>query len=168
MAFLEMSVHLHAVHFNPLAKALLHLFSTVCICANIFVVSIITFVSVWGSGKALRGKDGSMSVVVEGMKKESRLIFYTFGIGLLSLLVAVACSTWLLMQREVALLATVMLLATCYALISNAIRIFKKFELQSSEVVRFNDFLRALPKAEENIDEEEFDEDNDDPSRAIV
>ena len=70
MAFLEMSVHLHALHFNPLTKGLLHLFSTMCICANIFVVSIITFVSVWGSGKALRGKDGSMSMVVEGMNKE--------------------------------------------------------------------------------------------------
>ena len=70
MAFLEMSVHLHGVHFNPLAKGLLHLFSTICISANIFVVSIITFVSVWGSGKALRGKDGSMSMVVEGMNKE--------------------------------------------------------------------------------------------------
>ena len=81
MAFLEMSVHLHALHFNPLAKGLLHLFSTICICANIFVVSIITFVSVWGSGKALRGKDGSMSMVVEGMNKERWLIFYTFGVG---------------------------------------------------------------------------------------
>ena len=81
MAFLEMSVHLHALHFNPLAKGLLHLFSTLCICANIFVVSIITFVSVWGSGKALRGKDGSMSMVVEGMNKERWLIFYTFGVG---------------------------------------------------------------------------------------
>jgi len=72
MAFLEMSVHLHALHFNPLAKGLLHLFSTICISANIFVVSLITFVSVWGSGKALRGKDGSMSMVVEGMNKEVR------------------------------------------------------------------------------------------------
>ena len=107
MAFLEMSVHLHGVHFNPLAKGLLHLFSTLCVCANIFVVSIITFVSVWGSGKALRGRDGSMGMVVEGMNKERWLIFYTFGVGLLSLLIAVACSTWLLMQREVALLATV-------------------------------------------------------------
>eukprot|EP00966_Prymnesium_polylepis_P146889 3392576-Prymnesium_polylepis.1 len=131
---------------------MLHLFSTVCVCANIFVVSIITFVSVWGSGKALRGKDGSsepshratprrtkcflwprilsiacrtsasaVGMVVEGMNKERWLIFYTFGIGLLSLLIAVACSTWLLMQREIALIATVMLLATCYALVSNAI-----------------------------------------------
>lgn len=124
-AFLEMSVHLHGLHFNPVAKGLLHLFSTVCICANIFVVSIITFVSVWGSGKALRGKDGSMSMVVEGMNKERWLIFKSFGVGLLSLLIAVACSTWLLMTREVALLATVLLLATCYALVSHALRIFK-------------------------------------------
>lgn len=170
MAFLEMSVHLHALHFNPLAKGLLHLFSTVCICANIFAVSVITFVSVWGSGKALRGKDGSMSMVVEGMNKERWLIFWTFGIGLLSLLCAVACSTWLLMQREVALLATMLLLATCYALISNAIRIFKKFELQAGEVVRFGDFLRALPKAAEAPDEE-FDEeemDDMDAKQAIV
>ena len=80
MAFLEMSVHLHGLHFNPIAKGLLHLFSTICVCSNIFVVSIITFVSVWGSGKALRGKDGSMSKVVEGMNKERWLIFYTFGV----------------------------------------------------------------------------------------
>mmetsp|Transcript_12926 Transcript_12926/g.30797 ORF Transcript_12926/g.30797 Transcript_12926/m.30797 type:complete len:215 (-) Transcript_12926:94-738(-) len=167
MAFLEMSVHLHALHFNPLAKALLHLFSTVCVCANIFVVSIITFVSVWGSGRALRGRDGSMSMVVEGMNKERWLIFYTFGIGLLSLLIAVACSTWLLMQREVALLATMMLLATCYALVSNAIRIFKKFELQAGEVVRFNDFLKTLPKAEEEQDEMDEEEMAIDPKQAI-
>ena len=42
------------------------MFSTISICANIFVVSLITFVSVWGSGKALRGRDGSMGKVVEG------------------------------------------------------------------------------------------------------
>lgn len=52
MAFLEMSVHLHGFHFNPVGKAFLHLFSTICICANVFVVSLVTFVSVWGSGKA--------------------------------------------------------------------------------------------------------------------
>ena len=60
----------------------------------------------------------------------------TFGVGLLSLLCAVACSTWLLMQREVALIATMLLLGTCYALITNAMRIFKKFELREGEVVR--------------------------------
>ena len=70
MAFLEMSVHLHGEHHNYVAKAALHLFSTICICANVFTVSVITFVSVWGSGKALRGKDGSMDKAVEGMHAE--------------------------------------------------------------------------------------------------
>jgi len=169
MAFLEMSVHLHGLHFNPLAKGLLHLFATICICCNIFVVSIITFVSVWGSGKALRGKDGSMSKVVEGMNKERWLIFNTFGVGLIAQLISVACSTWLLMQREVALVSTVFLLATCYALISNAIRIFKKFELQAGEIVRFGDFLRALPKSEE-VDEDDYDEEElaPDPKQAVM
>jgi hypothetical protein len=162
-AFLEMSVHLHALHFNPLAKGLLHLFSTICISANVFVVSVITFVSVWGSGKALRGRDGSMSVVVEGMNKERNLIFWTFGVGLVSLLFAVAASTWLLMQREVALISTMILLSTCYALLKNALRIFKKFELRQGEVVRFSDMLRSLPKAQEAsddvFDEEELGDD---------
>ena len=169
MAFLEMSVHLHGLHFNPLAKGLLHLFATICICCNIFVVSIITFVSVWGSGKALRGKDGSMSKVVEGMNKERWLIFNTFGVGLIAQLISVACSTWLLMQREVALVSTVFLLATCYALISNAIRIFKKFELQAGEIVRFGDFLKALPKSEE-VDEDDYDEEElaPDPKQAVM
>ena len=49
-----------------------------------------------------------------------------------------------------ALLATILLLATCYALVSNAVRIFKKFELREGEVVRFNDMLKALPKAMED------------------
>lgn len=71
------------------------------------------------------------------------------------------------MQREIALLATIMLLTTCYALVSNAIRIFKKFELQAGEVVRFNDFLKTLPKAEE-YDDFEDDEMLDDPKRPIV
>ena len=169
MAFLEMSVHLHGLHFNPLAKGLLHIFSVICIACNIFVVSIITFVSVWGSGKALRGRDGSMSKVIQGMNKERWLIFYTFGVGLISQLISVACSTWLLMQREVALVSTVLLLATCYALVSNAFRIFKKFELQAGEVVRFGDFLRALPKSEE-ADEDDYDEEEmpPDPRQAVV
>ena len=56
MAFLEMSVHLHGEHHNYVAKAALHLFSTICICANVFTVSVITFVSVYSSGKALRAR----------------------------------------------------------------------------------------------------------------
>ncbi len=51
-------------------KACLHLFVTVSICANLMCTASTTFVSVWGSGKALRGKDGSMDKAVEGMHAE--------------------------------------------------------------------------------------------------
>merc|ERR1711924_134823 len=103
------------------------------------------------------------------MNKERWLIFRAFGVGLLSLLIAVACSTWLLMQWEVAVLASAMLLATCGALVSSAFRIFKKFELQAGELVRFDDFLKALPKAVENDVFDDYDEENmpDSSSRVL-
>ena len=41
-------------------QACLHLFVTISICANLMCTASTTFVSVWGSGKALRGRDGSM------------------------------------------------------------------------------------------------------------
>ena len=66
MAFLDMSVHLQNPEFHPIPRGLLHMFSTISICSNMFVVTLFTFVSVWGSGKALRGRDGSMGKLVEG------------------------------------------------------------------------------------------------------
>ena len=73
---------------------------------------------------------------------------------------------------QVAALATMVLCGTCYALVSTAMRIFKKFELLEGEVVSFSDFLRALPKADEQADED-FDEEElqyraKDPQKAIV
>jgi hypothetical protein len=120
MAFLEMSVHLQNPEFHPIPRGLLHVFSTISISANVFVVSLITFVSVWGSGKALRGRDGSMGKVVEGMNTERWLIFRCFGVGLLSLLLGVACSTWLLMNPIVAGGCTAIILFTAWQLVSNA------------------------------------------------
>ena len=71
-----------------------------------------------------------MGQVVEGMNRERWLIFRCFGVGLICLLQAVACSTWLLMHPYVAGAATCLLFFTCYALVSNAMRIFTKFELK--------------------------------------
>jgi len=60
-------------------KACLHLFVTISICANLMCTASTTFVSVWGSGKALRGKDGSMFEAVDGMNDERAFIFTCFG-----------------------------------------------------------------------------------------
>ena len=64
-----------------------------------------------------------------------------------------------------------MLLGTCYSLITNAMRIFSKFELKQGEVVRFNDFLKALPKAEEAGEDGEDGDEEDallDPKASVV
>jgi hypothetical protein len=52
-------------------------------------VATITFVSVFGSQLALRGRDGSMEVAVEGMQDERHEIFVCFGVGLIFLLISV-------------------------------------------------------------------------------
>ncbi len=48
------------------AKAILHFSAIISICANISCVSLSTITTIWGSGMALRGKDGSMDEAVEG------------------------------------------------------------------------------------------------------
>lgn len=52
---------------NVFAVHFLHISAIVSICANITCVSFSTIVSIWGSGKALRGRDGSMDEAVDGM-----------------------------------------------------------------------------------------------------
>ena len=46
----------HALTGHADSQACLHLFVTISICANLMCTASTTFVSVWGSGKALRGK----------------------------------------------------------------------------------------------------------------
>ena len=83
-------------------KACLHLFVTVSICSNLLCTATTTFVSVWGSGKALRGKDGSMDQAVDGMHAERAFIFSCFGVGLITTLLALMSAAWILMTFEVA------------------------------------------------------------------
>eukprot|EP00908_Phaeocystis_cordata_P019999 Transcript_31632.p1 GENE.Transcript_31632~~Transcript_31632.p1 ORF type:complete len:331 (+),score=32.74 Transcript_31632:102-1094(+) len=87
-------------------KACLHLFVTISICANLMCTASTTFVSVWGSGKALRGKDGSMNQAVDGMNDERAFIFTCFGVGLITTLLALMSAAWILMTLEVAFVAT--------------------------------------------------------------
>ena len=86
---------------KPTAKTMLHTFVTISICANLVCVATVTFVSVWGSGKALRGKDGSMDIAVDGMNAERTLIFAAFAIGTLACLGCLFSAAWVLMETEV-------------------------------------------------------------------
>ena len=57
------------------AVCFLHLLSVLSIAANITCVSLSTMTTIWGSSKALRGKDGSMDEAVDGISKERSLMF---------------------------------------------------------------------------------------------
>ena len=89
-------------------KAFLHIFVVTSVCANLLCTACTTFVSVWGSGKALRGKDGSMDQAVDGMHDERTFIFSCFGVGLISTLLALMSAAWILMTLEVAAVATLL------------------------------------------------------------
>ena len=69
---IEITIPDNANHF---AKSMLHLYAVISICANLFCVILATMVSVWGSGVALRGRDGSMGRAVDSMNEERVYIF---------------------------------------------------------------------------------------------
>lgn len=125
-------------------KACLHLFVTISICANLMCTASTTFVSVWGSGKALRGKDGSMDTAVEGMSQERSFIFTCFGVGLITTLLALMSASWILMTAEVACVATVGISWCIYVIVRQACRIHDKFRLTGKkDTVSFDDIMNS-------------------------
>jgi len=124
-------------------KACLHLFVTTSICANLMCTASTTFVSVWGSGKALRGKDGSMDMAVDGMHAERTFIFSCFGVGLITTLLALMSAAWILMTLEVAFVATLGISWCIFVIVRQARRIHSKFGLSHEESVSFADIMQS-------------------------
>lgn len=129
---------------NFYAKFLLHCCAIFTICSNIVCVSLSTIVSVWGSGKALRGKDGSMDEAVDGMNDERELIFRAFDMGLAGNLMTVVCASYIIMDIEMAIVATLVIGFTAYFIMSNVKRIRKKFHLD--ECVHLKDLTANYSK----------------------
>ena len=127
----------------PRSQACLHLFVTISICANLMCTASTTFVSVWGSGKALRGKDGSMDMAVDGMHAERAFIFTCFGVGLITTLMALMSAAWILMTLEVAIVATMGIAWSIYVIVRQARRIHSKFGLSKDDVVTFDDIMAS-------------------------
>lgn len=139
-------------HAAPSSQACLHLFVTISICANLMCTATTTFVSVWGSGKALRGKDGSMDKAVDGMHAERKFIFACFGIGLITTLLTLIAAAWIIMTFEVAFVATTGIGWSIYVIVRQARRIHSKFGLSPSEAVSFNDIMASpvVPATEDS------------------
>ena len=82
------------------AKGVLHFFITASVCVNFICVAMVMFVTVWGSGKALRGLDGSMDYAVDSMNDERTFIFTCFALGVLSTLGCMFAAAWVLMEAR--------------------------------------------------------------------
>ena len=74
--------------------------SIISLSANILCVANTTFLSVWGTGLAMRGPDGSMARAVDGMYQLRRNVFSLFGLGMMALLVTAIFGSWILMNAE--------------------------------------------------------------------
>lgn len=124
-----------------LAKTFLHFSAIVSICSNITCVSLSTITTIWGSGKALRGMDGSMDEAVEGISQERNLIFKAFAVGLAGNLCTVCSACFIVMEYPVSVLAMTIVLFTAWLIFSNSLRIQRKFIL--IEAVRLDDLTKT-------------------------
>lgn len=130
---------------KQLAKALLHFFITLSICVNFITVAMVTFVTVWGGGKALRGQDGSMDFAVDGMNQERDFIFASFGIGVIATLGCLFAAAWVLMEPEIAAIASCFIVGTASLVVSEARRIHRRFYLPPEETTSFQELNAVFP-----------------------
>lgn len=136
-----------------IAKSFLHLSAIFSICSNITCVSLSTITTIWGSSKALRGKDGSMDEAVEGINDERKLIFQAFACGLGGNLCTVLSACFITMDYPINIMASCGVLFTAWLIYNNAVRIQKKFFF--SQAVRLDDLTNfPTPELTKLIEEE--------------
>jgi hypothetical protein len=123
------------VETNLFAKNFLYISAITSICSNITCVSLSTIVIIWGSGKALRGKEGSMDEAVDGMSKERSKIFNSFAVGLAGNLLTVMAVCAIVMKPPLSYLAMLIVLYTAVMIAYNAQRIQSKFQLIDTVVL---------------------------------
>ena len=122
------------------AVTFLHIAAIISISANITCVSLSTITSIWGSSKALRGKDGSMDEAVDGISKERNLIFNSFALGLGGNLCTVLAVCFIIMDGPTSYVACSVVLYTAFLIYYNSNRILSKFVLH--DTIRLDDLTR--------------------------
>ena len=107
---------------------------------------MVTFVTVWGGGFALRGRDGAMDFAVDEMNAERGFIFACFGVGVLSTLGCLLSAAWVLMEYHIACTASLLIVGTMYMVVAEARRIRQRFLFEEHDVVSFDEFGPSFPK----------------------
>jgi hypothetical protein len=132
---------------SPATKAFLHISAVTSICSNITCVSLSTITTIWGSGKALRGKDGSMDEAVDAINRERGLIFKALGLAGNLCTVMSACA--IVMEFPVSLVAMGVVLYTAWLIYTNATRIQRAFFL--TEAVKLDDLTKYSISVPNNV-----------------
>uniref|UniRef100_A0A7S3K0I8 Uncharacterized protein n=1 Tax=Aureoumbra lagunensis TaxID=44058 RepID=A0A7S3K0I8_9STRA len=128
---------------SRILKFCYYIASIVSLSANILCVANTTFLSVWGTGLAMRGPDGSMARAVDGMYQLRRNVFFLFGLGMMALLVTAIFGSWLLMDHEAAFACTILLIYAIYLTFKSYKSITFMFHFDETEAVNFDDLLDA-------------------------
>jgi len=128
---------------NRTIKFLYYISSIVSLSANVLCVANTTFLSVWGTGLAMRGPDGSMVRAVDGMYQLRRNVFLLFGVGMMALLVTAIFGSWILMDPEAAVASTLLLAYAIYLTFKSYSSITHMFHFNEDEAVNFDDLLEA-------------------------
>ena len=97
-----------------------------------------------GSGKALRGKEGSMDEAVEAMSHERSKIFNAFALGLVFNLLTVMATCLIIMVPPMSYIALFIVFYTMSMIGLNAQRIKSKFKLV--EAVKLDDLTNYNSK----------------------
>ena len=80
------------------------------------------------------------------MTQERSFIFGCFGVGILATLGCLLSAAHVLMEPEVAAVASCLILSTVYLVISEARRIQKRFFLEEDEIVSFEELRNIYPE----------------------
>ena len=112
-------------------------------CANIFVVSHTTTLSVLGAGLALRGPDGSMMTATDGLYEERKKVFFIFGVGLACTVGSVVVIVWIILHWEAAVCCMLLTLITARNIWRSYQRVQKLFAYDESETVDFRDIMEG-------------------------
>ena len=128
---------------NRATKFAYYVSSIVSLAANILCVANTTFLSVWGTGLAMRGPDGSMVRAVDGMYQLRRNVFSLFGVGMMALLVTAVFGSWILMAPEAAAASTLILSYSIYLTWRAYLSITHMFHFNEDDAVNFDDLLDA-------------------------
>jgi hypothetical protein len=112
-------------------------------CANIYVVSQTTTLSVLGAGLALRGPDGSMMTATDGLFEERKFVFLIFGIGLACTIGSVVVIVWIVLHWECAIFCFLLASMTARSIWMSYQRVQKRFAYDESETVDFRDIMEG-------------------------